>query len=208
MRMRKKKHADKRIQECMDYMRWNDMFEDGKPVYLEIGCGKGNFICDMAQKYPDANFIAVEKISDVIVIAMEKAKNLNLSNVKFMIADAKELESYINNSSISGIYLNFSDPWNKRYQHNKRLTHPLFLEVYKKILKPKSKIELKTDNQDFFDFSIRNLSSNGFNVENSTYDLYNSEFLNGNVQTEYEKNFVSQKIPICYLLALYNSYNS
>jgi len=206
--MRKKKHADKRIQECMDYMRWNDMFEDGKPVYLEIGCGKGNFICDMAQKYPDANFIAVEKISDVIVIAMEKAKNLNLSNVKFMIADAKELESYINNSSISGIYLNFSDPWNKRYQHNKRLTHPLFLEVYKKILKPKSKIELKTDNQDFFDFSIRNLSSNGFNVENSTYDLYNSEFLNGNVQTEYEKNFVSQKIPICYLLALYNSYNS
>jgi len=206
MRMRKKKHADKRIQDCMDYMRWNDMFEipDSKPVYLEIGCGKGDFICGMAQKFPEANFIAMEKVSDVIVLAMEKAKNLNLPNVKFMIADAKELNNYIDGSSISGIYLNFSDPWHKRYQYNKRLTHPSFLEIYKKILKPKAKIILKTDDRDFFDFSIRSLSSNGFTLENYTYDLYNSEFLDGNVQTEYEKIFVAQKIPICFLIALYN----
>ena len=203
MRMRKKKHAGERIQACTEYMRWNDILVDGKEVHLEIGCGKGDFICAMAQKFCGINFIAVEKISDVIVTALEKAKSLNLPNVKFMIADANQLADHINPGQISNIYLNFSDPWHKRYQHNKRLTSPTFLEIYKKIIKPNAKIILKTDNKDFFDYSIKSFSANGLEIEHMTYDLYTSEFLDGNVQTEYEKNFIEQNIPICYLEAIF-----
>ena len=209
MRMRKKKHADERIQICIDsgYMRWNDMLEKDKPVCLEIGCGKGDFICGMALKFHDINFIAVEKNSDVMVIAMEKAKSLNLPNVKFIIIDAKELEHHLDPETINNIYLNFSDPWHKRYQHNNRLTSPAFLDTYKKFLKPNAKIILKTDNKDFFDFSIKTLPLNGFKIITKTYDLYNSEFfdLNENVQTEYEKKFVEQNIPICYFEAIFAS---
>ena len=204
MRMRKKKHAEERIQVCIDsgYMQWNVLFENDKPVHLEIGCGKGDFICSMALKFPDVNFIAVEKSTNVVVIAMEKAKNLNLTNIKFIIADAKELEHHFKPETISCIYLNFSDPWHKRYQQNNRLTSPVFLDIYKKFLKPNAKIILKTDNKDLFDFSVKTLPLNGFEIIDKTYDLYNSDFLNGNVQTEYEKKFVEQGVNICYLSAV------
>ena len=209
MRMRRKKHAVERIQACADYTRWNDMFdiENSKPVHIEIGCGKGDFICGMALKEPDINFIAVEKSINVIVIALEKAKNLNLPNLKFIISDAEKLSDYFEPDKISRIYLNFPDPWHKRYQYNNRLTHQSFLYVYKKFLKRGSKIILKTDNKDLFDFSIKTLPPNGFEIVNKTYDLYNSEFFafNENVQTEYEKKFVEQNIPICYLEAIFAS---
>jgi len=203
MRMHKKKNTDKRILVCADYLNWEDMLKNDKIVYLEIGCGKGDFICGMAQRFPDINFIAVEKISDVIVIAMEKVKSLNLSNVRFIITDAKKLEDYFVGFKISQLYLNFSDPWHKRYQQNNRLTAPGFLEIYKKILKPDAKIIMKTDKKEFFDYSVRSFTANGFRLENITHDLYNSNFFNPdeNIQTEYEKTFVSQNIPICYLVA-------
>ena len=206
MRMRKKKNTGIRIGACADYINWNDMLENEKsvPVHLEIGCGKGDFICGMAQKFPDVNFIALEIISDVIVMAMEKVKGLNLPNVRFINADAKKLGEYFAGYKISQIYLNFSDPWHKRYQANKRLTSPVFLEIYKKILKPGSKIIMKTDKKVFFDYSVKSFLSNGFTVKNATHDLYNSGNFNTgeNIQTEYEKNFVSQNIPICYLEAI------
>jgi len=204
MRMRKKKHTGERIQACLEYLNYNYMFDAGREIYLEIGCGKGEFICDMAQKYPDVNFIAVEYIADVIVMAMEKVKSMYLSNVKFLIENALNLEKHFPENQISALYLNFSDPWRKRYQWHFRLTHKNFLEIYKKILKPGAKIMLKTDNKDFFDFSVKSFTSNGFTIENQTYDLYNSEFVNGNIQTEYEKKFVEQNVPIYYLIAVYN----
>ena len=202
MRMRKKKHTDERIRACSDYMNWYDMLKKDMPVHLEIGCGKGDFICSMAQKYPGINFIAVEKISDVAVIALEKAKSLNLPNVKFIVADIKKYAVYFEPDLFSVIYLNFSDPWHKRYQFNNRLTAPPFLDIYKKILLPESKIILKTDNKDLFDYSLKTLSSYNFIIEHKTYDLYGSEFLENNIQTEYEKNFVSQGIKIFYLSAV------
>ena len=202
MRMRKKKHAAERIQACAGYMNIDDMLENEKAIYLEIGCGKGDFICGMAQKYPDINFVAAEYSPDVIVMAMEKAKNLNLTNVKFIITDAKNLDKYFPENKIAAIYLNFSDPWRKRYQWHFRLTHTSFLQVYKKILKPGAVILLKTDNKDFFSFSVKSLTSNGFIIKNHTCDLYNSELLNGNIQTEYEKKFVGQNIHINYLTAV------
>ena len=204
MRMHKKKNTDKRIQACAEYMNRNEMLVKDKFIYLEIGCGKGDFICGMAQRFPDINFIAVERISDVIVIAMEKAKNLNLSNVRFIIANAKKLEEYFCDFKISQLYLNFSDPWHKRYQQNNRLTAPGFLEIYKKILKPDAKIIMKTDKKEFFDYSVKSFNANGFKTEKITHDLYNSDFFDPdeNIRTEYEKNFVSQNIPICYCEAI------
>jgi len=216
MRMRKKKNTGARIQACSDYMNWNDMLENDKInkfdkidkidkfVCLEIGCGKGDFICGMARKFPGVNFIALEIISDVIVSAMEKAKNLDLPNVRFINGDAIKLEEYFADFKISQIYLNFSDPWHKRYQANKRLTSPVFLEIYKKILKPDSKIIMKTDKKEFFDYSVKSFLSNGFIIDRMTHDFYNSDFFDPeeNIQTEYEKNFVSQNFPICYLEAI------
>ena len=203
MRMHKKKNTDKRILACIDYIRWNEMLKNDKIVHMEIGCGKGDFICGMARRFPYINFIAVEKISDVIVTAMEKVKGLNLTNVRFIIADAKKLEEYLDDFKISQLYLNFSDPWHKRYQQNNRLTAPGFLGIYKKILKPDAKIIMKTDKKEFFDYSVKSFNSNGFKLKNITRDLYNSDFFNPgeNIQTEYEKIFVSQNIPICYLVA-------
>lgn len=204
MRMRKKKNAEKRIQACADFMDWETMLDPGRPVHLEIGCGKGDFVCAMAKKFPEVNFVAVEKITDVIVTAVEKARSENLPNARYFIADAKNLAEYFEPGAISAIYLNFSDPWHKRYQQDKRLSSAKFLEVYKKILKPGAKITLKTDDRDFFDFSAKSFSANGFSVERKTYDLYSSDFFDPaeNIQTEYEKNFAAQKLPICYLEAI------
>ena len=171
MRMRKKKNTGVRIQACENYMNWNDMLENEKSLHLEIGCGKGDFICGMAQRFPDVNFIALEIISDVIVQAMEKAKSLDLLNLRFINGNAKQLEEYFGDFKISQIYLNFSDPWHKRYQANKRLTSPVFLEIYKKILKPDAKIIMKTDKKVFFDYSVKSFAANGFKLENITHDL-------------------------------------
>ncbi|MCL1793026.1 MAG: tRNA (guanosine(46)-N7)-methyltransferase TrmB [Oscillospiraceae bacterium] len=204
MRMRKKKNAEKRIQACADFMEWRSMFEKNKPVHLEIGCGKGNFVCAMAKKFPGINFVAVEKITDVVVMAAEKAKGENLPNVRFLISDAKNLADLFEAGTISEIYLNFSDPWHKRYQKGKRLSSAAFLEIYKKIAKPGAKVMLKTDNRAFFDFSAKSFFENGFAVEKKSYDLYESDFFDpdNNIQTEYEKIFVSQNVPICYLEAI------
>ena len=201
MRIRKKKHTSERIDLCAEYFYKSEP-QKKQPAVLEIGCGKGDFICETAQQFPDADFVAVEKISDVIVAAMEKAKSLNLSNVKFIVSDAKNLADYFPSNSIDTLYLNFSDPWHKRYQHNKRLTSPEFLGVYKKFMKPDAEIILKTDNTELFNYSLKTLPLNNFKITRKTYDLYASEFLDGNVQTEYEKKFVEQNIKICYLIAV------
>lgn len=210
MRMRKKKHTDKRIAACSELLienpqdmcgTWHTAFKNNYPIYLEIGCGKGDFVCGMAKKFPNINFVAMEKVSDVAVSALEKAQQLNITNVKFIVNDAANLIEYFADGEISQIYLNFSDPWKKRYQHNKRLTHLAFLGMYKKILKSDSSIFFKTDNRDLFDFSVKSFNNNGFTVKNTTYDLHNSEFAEDNIMTEYEKNFISQNISICRLEA-------
>ena len=203
MRMRKKKRAEERIQACGEYMRIDDMLEGGKPVCLEIGCGKGGFICETARLRPDANFIAVERVSDVIVNAVEKAQSMSLPNARFIVADAAKLADILPHGIIRELYLNFSDPWPKRYQHNKRLTSPVFLEIYKKIMRQNGVLRLKTDNTDLFGYSLVSLPAHGFEITRETRDLYGSELLGGNVPTEYEKKFVERGVKICYLEAVF-----
>ena len=200
MRMRKKKHGAERISACSDIIiqnkvinskNVNEIFNNNipRPLWLEIGCGKGTFICGLAQQNPDVNLIALERIADVAMLAMEKCKAAELANVRFIVGDVAKLWDIFEDGSIDRIYLNFSDPWPKAGHAKRRLTHRNFLEQYRRILKPDGAIFFKTDNRGLFDFSLEEMRESGFRLENLTYDLHNSAWAENNIMTEYEKNF-------------------
>lgn len=193
--MRKKKNGARRLEECAE------LFIDDKPygekgLMLEIGCGKGGFILETAKRYPQTNFVAVEKISDVILLAAEKVKKDKLTNVRFLIADAEKLSEYFEEGSVDRIYLNFSDPWPRPKHAKRRLTAPKYLDIYKKLLSPDGAIFFKTDNRILFDYSIETFSECGFRLENLTYDLHNSKYEADNIHTEYEDNFSAKGFKI------------
>lgn len=211
MRMRKKKNCAARMERCGDVLikepenykgRWGTLFENDAPIHIEIGCGKGGFVCSMAELHPDVNFIAIEKVEDVLVMAMEKAVARKLLNVRFMSMDAEMLDEYFEKGEVSRIYLNFSDPWKKNKQAKRRLTHKNFLDRYKRVLENGSYIWFKTDNKQLFEFSLNSFAQENFKLENITLDLHNSKF-EGNVMTEYEKRFTELGQPIYRLEAVY-----
>ena len=196
MRARKKKHGAERLAAVSDYFIQKPVLDIQKKTYLEIGCGKGKFIIENAERNPDINYIAVEKVSDVILLAAEKAKQKELKNVKFMICDAKGLTEIFDKNSIDLIYLNFSDPWPKAGHYKRRLTYKAFLDVYREILKEDGAIFFKTDNAGLFEFSLEQFKEDGWRLENVTDDLHNSEFAADNIMTEYEKNFSEKGVTI------------
>lgn len=189
MRARKKKHGAERLAAVSEYFTEKPEISSDKKTYLEIGCGKGKFIIENALKNPDINYIAVEKVSDVILLAAEKAAAAELKNIKFMICDAKGLTEIFEPHSVDRIYLNFSDPWPKAGHYKRRLTYKTFLDVYRSVLKEDGAIHFKTDNAGLFEFSLEQFGEDGWRLENITYDLHNSEFAEDNIMTEYEKNF-------------------
>lgn len=198
MRMRRKKHGAERLQKCKDILLpdekkdFFDIFENRNPVHLEIGCGKGDFICGTAAKNPDINFVAIERISDVLMLAAEKAVALGIKNVRFAVMNAALISEKLEAHGIERIYLNFSDPWPKKGYAKRRLTYRSFLDIYKTVLKENGSLYLKTDDDGLFEFSVSELSGNGFEITDITRDLHNSEYADGNVMTEYERNFVSE----------------
>ena len=205
MRMRRKKHGAERIAACSELLiekgeRVIDAFADKeKPLCLEIGCGKGGFACGVAAAHPEINLVALERVADVACLALEKAKSRadeRPDNLRFMIADARELTELFEEHSIDRIYLNFSDPWPKKGYAKRRLTYADFLKVYRKILVPGGALIQKTDNENLFDFSLEQFEAESLRVEYLTRDLHHSEFAEGNIMTEYEKNFSSQGMPI------------
>ena len=211
MRMRKKKNCDIRLEKSGELWirepellkgKWSEEFGNDNPIHIEIGCGKGNFICGMAEKYPDVNFVAIEVVPDVMVIAMEKAQPKNLTNVRFIIADAAMLCEYFEQFEICRIYLNFSDPWEKKKQAKRRLTHKNFLDIYKKLLKEGDMICFKTDNQKLYEFSLNSFAENDLKMSDITFDLHNSGF-EDNVMTEYEARFSELGMPIYRVCATY-----
>ena len=214
MRMRKKKNLETRLEEVKEYILhteceekdfekdvekslfdYEEVFGNSNPVRLEIGCGKGQFICEMAKRNPDVNFIAVEKIKNVIVAACEKAKEEGLTNVKFIAGCAEYLPRFIPENSVELIYLNFSCPFPKAKYARHRLTHRFFLEIYRKLLTEKGEIHQKTDNMHFFEFSLEEYSAAKYTIKNLSLDLHNSGF-EGNIVTEYEKRFSDLGQPI------------
>lgn len=193
--MRRKKNGAARLSACSEYLMpevftsYEDIFGKASEVRLEIGCGKGDFICGTAEKEPGVCFIAIERISDILMLAAEKVSAAGLSDVRLMCLNANKLGEYFPEHGISRIYLNFSDPWPKKGYAKRRLTHRGFLEIYKKLLVPGGSLFLKTDDDSLFDFSISELTDCGFRLEAVTRDLHNSEYAADNVMTEYERNF-------------------
>lgn len=210
MRMRKKKHGAERIAACSELLIENievlkegfgEVFSTDRPVHMEIGCGKGNFACGMAEKYPDVNFVAVEKVADVCCVALEKARARSEErpddNLRFIIGDAKNLAENVKPHSLDCIYLNFSDPWPKAGHAKRRLTYRSFLEIYKNLLKEDGILKLKTDNVGLFDFSLEEFEAFGMKIIWHTRDLHSEPQNADNVMTEYEKNFSDKGQSIC-----------
>ena len=197
MRMRKKKHGSERLALCREYLTEKPELDGNAcPVYLEIGAGKGGFACGMTEKHPEVAYYAMEKVTDCVVLAAEKAKALGRDNLKFINDTADNLTRLFPCGSVDAIFLNFSDPWSKKGYAKRRLTHRRYLSVYFNLLKDGGKITFKTDNVGLFDFTLEEIEAMGIVPDKLTRDLHHSEWNLGNVMTEYEKNFSDAGYPI------------
>ncbi len=194
--MRKKKNGAQRLSECAELLITKREDIPAFPVTVEIGCGKGRFICETAKRNPDVNYIAMEKIPDVAMLAAEKIRDEGITNVRFIVGDALTLPEFFGKGEIERIYLNFSDPWPHNGHAKRRLTDRGFLELYKSLLAPTGEIVFKTDNRPLFDFSLEEFKYMGFDLCDLTYDLHNSEYMADNVVTEYEANFSAKGFSI------------
>ena len=178
--------------------KWNKLFNNNNPIYIEIGMGKGNFIIKNALENPDINYIGIEMYDSVILRAVEKTNALELNNLYLIRMDARLIED-IFDKEIDLIYLNFSDPWPKDRHAKRRLTSPIFLEKYDKIFKSNNKIIMKTDNNPLFEYSLETLKEHGYKLSNVTRDLHKEK--DNIITTEYEDKFTSIGIKINYLEA-------
>ena len=193
MRMRNPKDKDEVISSC-DF--FYDGFNNDNPMHLEIGMGNGKFILEMALKYPNINFIGVEKYSSVASVAIKKIREIKPDNLRILIMDAKNLEEILK-GKVDTIYLNFSDPWPKDRHAKRRLTARNFLESYDKLFKGSPHIVMKTDNDNLFQYSLESFKEYGYKINKISYDLH-SETLD-NVETEYEEKFSKEGIKIKYV---------
>lgn len=205
MRMRRKKHLDERLEACADLIIYDienyngdirSIFKDyQKPLCMEIGCGKGKFITELAERERETNFIAVEKNMNVLLLAAEKAKAKSLTNIRFLAGDVNMLREFETETKCDRIYINFCDPWHKNTYQKRRLTHRQHLVLWKKLLKENGEIHFKTDNLKLFEFSLNSFSDYDMKLKNITFDLHNSNF-EGNIVTEYEQLFSEKGQPI------------
>lgn len=178
--------------------KWSQVFGNDHPIYVEIGMGKGQFIMALAEDNPDINYVGIEKYSSVLVRAIEKQEEKDLPNLYFIRMEAENIAEVFGEEEVAGIYLNFSDPWPKDRHAKRRLTSVQFLDRYEKILKKEGQVVFKTDNQELFDFSLQQVEqAEHWKLLNYTYDLHHSEYVEGNVMTEYEVRFVEKGNRIC-----------
>ncbi|MBR5524872.1 MAG: tRNA (guanosine(46)-N7)-methyltransferase TrmB [Clostridia bacterium] len=223
MRMRRKKHLDERLDDCRElylnlrvdtvrfdadeapkHLNFRELFGNDNPVELEIGCGKGGFICQLAARHPETNFLAVELYANVLVTACEAAKEQGLTNIRFLWGNAEYLDRFIPPHSIRRLYLNFSTPFPKKRQATHRLTHPHFLEMYKGLLAPGASLIQKTDGRVFFQYSLEQLSQCGYTLQAVSLDLH-TDGIEDNTVTEYERRFMEQGLPIYRVEATINN---
>ncbi|WP_026885466.1 tRNA (guanosine(46)-N7)-methyltransferase TrmB [Clostridium beijerinckii] len=216
MRMRKKPWARSEL-ECCDFFvinpkeykgKWKEFFGNDKPIYLELGCGKGTFMAVHGSENPDINYIAIDIKDEVLGLAkrnIEKAyeeKNRKVDNVRLMAQEIGLISEILSKEDvISRIYINFCNPWPKEKHKKRRLTHTRQLEQYKTFLKSDGEIYFKTDDDELFEESLEYFNEAGFRIKYITYDLHNSDF-EGNVQTEHERMFSEQGIKIKFLIAV------
>ncbi len=178
--------------------KYKSLFNNDNEIHIEIGMGKGDFIIGMAKKYPNINFIGIEKYESVMVRAIEKLNDIELNNLKLIRMDAININKVFDHE-ISTIYLNFSDPWPKKRHSKRRLTSDVFLSLYDNIFISNPHIIQKTDNIGLFAYSLSSLSKYGYQLDEVSLDLENEGI--DNVVTEYEKKFMNMGIKINYLNA-------
>ena len=176
--------------------KWNSLFKNDNPIYIEIGMGKGKFIIENAINYPNINFIGIEKYDSVIAKSLQKIPD-GLNNLVMVREDALNIDEIFSHE-IDKIYLNFSDPWPKKRHHLRRLSSRVFLEKYDNIFKNKKIIEMRTDNRDLFQYSLVSFSEYGYTLEKVSLDLHTDEM--PEITTEYEDKFSKDGMPIYYVM--------
>ena len=173
--------------------KWESVFGEKRPLFLEVGMGKGRFLMDMARLHPDRNFVGIEMYDSVLLRAVQKREQLeeDLPNLYFIRMDARNLPDVFEKGEVDKIYLNFSDPWPKERHAKRRLTSRQFLERYE------GTVEFKTDNRPLFEFSLEEVKEAGWVLDASTFDLHHdAKLMEGNVMTEYEEKFSRAGNPI------------
>lgn len=177
--------------------KWEMVFNNDNPIYIEIGMGKGDFILENAIKYPNINFIGIEKFDSILALAIKKIDNYELLNLRLIRMDALNIDDVFDHE-IDKVFLNFSDPWPKPRHAKRRLTSDVFLNLYESIFRGKPLIEMKTDNQNLFEYSLISFNINGYKIKEISLDLHHSMTEN-NIMTEYERKFSSLGNPIYYV---------
>lgn len=199
MRVRKRKGAEKHLQEHSEYVilepekvrgNWQSVFGNNNPIHIEVGSGKGAFITGMALQNPDINYIGIDIQVSVLSYALDKVIESQAPNVRLLLVDGSSLTNYFNDGEISLLYLNFSDPWPKTKHEKRRLTYKSFLDTYRQILPENGEIHFKTDNRGLFEYSLSSMSQYGMVLNHVWLDLHASDY-EGNVMTEYEAKFSS-----------------
>ncbi len=175
------------------------VYTDDFPLMLEIGCGKGGFLLELARRNPKINYLGIEKNQALLLNAVTTAFEEELKNIKFASLDANEIEEYFEKGDISRIYLNFSDPWKKNRHSRRRLTSRNFLCKYKEILDESKSLVFKTDNKNLFEFTLLELSERKDRLISVDLDLHSKVFEADDerfILTEYEKRFMEKNLPI------------
>ena len=176
---------------------WSKLFNNNNPIYIEIGMGKGDFILENAKRYPNINFIGIEKYDSIIALAIKKIDAYELANLKLIRMNALEIDNVFNHE-IDKVYLNFSDPWPKDRHAKRRLSSSIFLNKYDKLFKNNKIIEMKTDNRGLFEYSLRSFNDHGYIIKEISLDLHHSN-IDDNIMTEYEKKFSAMNNCIYYV---------
>ena len=188
--------------------KWKELFGNNNPIFLELGCGKGGFISQLAVYNPDINYIAVDLVDAMLGLAKRKIEKQyemakrEVDNIYLTRYDIERIDNILSkDDNIEGIYINFCNPWPKSKHKKKRLTHTRQLEKYKQFLADGAKIFFKTDDDNLFSDSIKYLDESGFKIEKLTYDLVSETDFWENIETEHEKMFKDQGIKIKALIA-------
>ena len=184
--------------------KWHDLFQNHNPIYLELGTGRGDFLFNMAKKYPNINFIGIEINSSQLVRATQILENSNLKNIYLINMDARGI-TQIFGKEIDTIYLTFSEPWPKKRDEKNRFTHESYLKIYDQIFKKDKHIILKTDNASLFTYSLESLSNYWYVFNIVSLNLHNDERNISNIMTDFEKQYFKEKRPIYYLDAYFKN---
>lgn len=181
--------------------KWNEVFGNNNEIHLELGCGRGAFVVEMAQNNPQVNYVAVDLKDEVLIYVLRKIEQYNLKNVRLMPLNIMLINGIFAENEVGRIYLNFSTPWPKLRHNKRRLSHGKFLELYKKFLKPDAEIWMKTDQKGFFVDSAYYFKEDGFKINYLTYDLHSSIYKDESPMTEYEAKFTKLGMKTMFMIA-------